>query len=75
MNEVRSGMRSMIGETLPGTRSKANSVASGKTSQSASTHFSPPRIPVNHSWTIAIRGDVGEARMRETYKEGWAEAR
>jgi hypothetical protein len=60
MKEVWIGKRSIVGETDPLTWTNAKSVASGKTSHSASTHFSPPRMEVNHSCTIAIRCGPGE---------------
>lgn len=55
INDVRTGARSITGEAVPGKWSNAYTSASGKISHSASTHFSPPRIDVNHSWTIATR--------------------
>ena len=45
---------SIIEETFPGIWSKVNKSAVGYSSQIISRHFSPPRIPVSQSWTIAI---------------------
>jgi len=44
----------MVADTDPGTCSRVNNSAAGYRSQSTSSTFSPPRIPVSQSWTKAI---------------------
>ena len=48
-------LRSMLCETLPGTCSKVKTSASGNSSRNCSNTRSPPRMPVNQSWMIAVR--------------------
>ncbi len=42
-------------DTAPGTCSSVKICASGQSAQSASSTFSPPRMPVSQSWTSATR--------------------
>jgi hypothetical protein len=53
--EHRMGMPSIRADTLPTTCRRVKRVAAGKISQKTSRHLSPPRIPVNQSWTSATR--------------------
>src|SRR5262245_63488005 len=54
MNDVCGRRRSIDGDTDPGMWTSVNNSASGKRSHSTSSARSPPRMPVNQSWTKAI---------------------